>query len=962
MSSTLSRPLPGLRFDVPAPALDEALPRMDIACFVGFAERGPVGVPVAVESPAEYEAVFGSTLVLVPAARDDEDDTRALMPLSVGQFFLQGGRRAWVIRVAGDDAVTTRFPVQRMLQVRRAEGSGDWVAQPAWWRAASPGAWADGLSVQTWVSAHPLALTPLGLSGDHLRLLAAGPQVLGLARGDTLRVQLDIDDWVQARVREASAVQLSAGRLQRELTLDRLCSVKAVIGEPSLLRMVWMERGARGRELIERPVTAEGSWTSAGRLNWRCRLPARVELGVGEVVQLQFRRGAQAAWAALDAVHLTGVPDAQGLVTAELSARPWRVPARLGRPTLLRWVGSGQTRTGHWLQASVSTHQAGLEANAGATPGATIGPMALSLPPDISPSSEPTERDDDATWQARQKALPGLVDDHLHHLRQALQPAATGSIADFDRRSLHRFPVSADDVPPDAFWLPLGDLTNWNAPDEGQGLGARGIGLPALMREGLSSFSWRLFADRQLAELPTEALATQAENLLALHTRSQPLWGLHAAFGYGQTGLGEEATLLLAPDAVHPGWQRVTGQGAARSLHKAPAAPAEEDRSQFLACSLRPLAAPSFLPDAPPDARGNYRVRWSEPEPGLCFELQESTTPDFAVAVTLQQGPQTLFNAIGKPKGTWHHRVRARSGQRVSPWSHRLQVRVGHSDFALQAFEPTHLLALHRLMLRIAAARGDVLAVQALPRDTQWADAALHVDRLRAPEPGAEVPGLQPDEARVLSHGCLQHPWLHARSGDKVICTPPDGAVAGQLASSAWQRGAWLAVANRPFKDVLGLALPASTAVRQAMLDTQLNPVVSAAHGVVLGGEDTLYHLDTDWRPVHVRRLMALLRRAALRRGNQYVFEPNGPALHRTVERAFESLLSELMQRGAFAGRSAREAYQVAVVDSDLNSPGSLDAGRLFIELKVAPAQALRFLTVRLVRAGDRVRAQEGQA
>ena len=65
--------------------------------------------------------------------------------------------------------------------------------------------------------------------------------------------------------------------------------------------------------------------------------------------------------------------------------------------------------------------------------------------------------------------------------------------------------------------------------------------------------------------------------------------------------------------------------------------------------------------------------------------------------------------------------------------------------------------------------------------------------------------------------------------------------------------------------------------------------------------------------------------------------------------RAFESLLGELMQRGAFAGRSAREAYQVAVMDSDLNSPGSLDAGRLFIELKVAPAQALRFLTVRLV-------------
>jgi phage tail sheath protein FI len=195
-----------------------------------------------------------------------------------------------------------------------------------------------------------------------------------------------------------------------------------------------------------------------------------------------------------------------------------------------------------------------------------------------------------------------------------------------------------------------------------------------------------------------------------------------------------------------------------------------------------------------------------------------------------------------------------------------------------------------------------------------------------------------------------------------VISAPPDGATAGQLAASAWQRGAWLAVANRPLKDVLGVSLAASIAERQALLEAQVNPVVTAAHGVVLAGEDTLYHLDADWRPVHVRRLMSLLRRAALRRGNQYVFEPNGPTLHRTIERAFESLLGELMQRGAFAGRSAREAFQVVVVDDGLNSPASIDAGRLFIELKVAPAQALRFLTVRLVRAGDRVRAQENMA
>src|SRR3989344_2410127 len=103
MSSTLSRTLPGLRFDVPAAPLDESLPLMDIACFVCFAERRPVGVPVAVESPAEFEAVFGGELLLVPATTEAGEDTRALMPGSVAQFFLQGGRRAWVLGGAGGD-------------------------------------------------------------------------------------------------------------------------------------------------------------------------------------------------------------------------------------------------------------------------------------------------------------------------------------------------------------------------------------------------------------------------------------------------------------------------------------------------------------------------------------------------------------------------------------------------------------------------------------------------------------------------------------------------------------------------------------------------------------------------------------------------------------------------------------------------------------------------------------------
>ena len=56
---------PGIAFVFPANTLEEALPRMDIACFTGFAARGPVHEPVAVESPEQYRRVFGADLPLV---------------------------------------------------------------------------------------------------------------------------------------------------------------------------------------------------------------------------------------------------------------------------------------------------------------------------------------------------------------------------------------------------------------------------------------------------------------------------------------------------------------------------------------------------------------------------------------------------------------------------------------------------------------------------------------------------------------------------------------------------------------------------------------------------------------------------------------------------------------------------------------------------------------------------------
>ena len=59
--------------------------------FVGFAQRGPFNIPTVVASTSEFIATFGSVDVSQP------------LSLAVESFFLNGGKRAIIVRVGADD-------------------------------------------------------------------------------------------------------------------------------------------------------------------------------------------------------------------------------------------------------------------------------------------------------------------------------------------------------------------------------------------------------------------------------------------------------------------------------------------------------------------------------------------------------------------------------------------------------------------------------------------------------------------------------------------------------------------------------------------------------------------------------------------------------------------------------------------------------------------------------------------
>jgi phage tail sheath protein FI len=145
-----------------------------------------------------------------------------------------------------------------------------------------------------------------------------------------------------------------------------------------------------------------------------------------------------------------------------------------------------------------------------------------------------------------------------------------------------------------------------------------------------------------------------------------------------------------------------------------------------------------------------------------------------------------------------------------------------------------------------------------------------------------------------------------------------------------------VATANVPLQGVLALDPP--------MAPTDLvNTLARQPRGFLPTGADTL-SLDPDLGRINVRRLLILLRRLALRHGATYVFEPYGDALRRRVQHGFEALLDLLLARGALAGPTAASSYQVRV-----SAQTGLE-GRLVVELAVAPALPMRFLTIRLVQ------------
>ncbi len=181
-----TRPFPGIDFRAETPTTVD-LPRMDIAAFVGFAQRGPVHVPVVVEGYADFVDLFGGSYRLAWDAEEGLWQTACLAP-AVKAFFTQGGQRCWVVRVANQtQAVANQFPLAGLLQTNGKHYS------PVVAKACSVGSWSDDFHVKAEPQLDAMAFATRTVQpGVNFSLSLTLPRNQELQLGDLLR--LDFSD------------------------------------------------------------------------------------------------------------------------------------------------------------------------------------------------------------------------------------------------------------------------------------------------------------------------------------------------------------------------------------------------------------------------------------------------------------------------------------------------------------------------------------------------------------------------------------------------------------------------------------------------------------------------------------------------------------------------------------------------------------------------------------------------
>ncbi len=966
--------LPGVYF-LPAsrPAAME-LPPLDVAAFVGFAERGPLHVPVPLEDLSAYQSVFGGDF---PLARDEGGRTvSANLAPSVAAFFGNGGRRCYVVRVAGQQARTARFQVPGMV----ALGAGG-AARLASLSASSPGRWANALRLGTslQITSLPMmpgstqqpgsqAAAPIFQVMDDLHLLwqtTTAPQAIRV--GDVLRLTFsDGQQWlfpVSEIVTETAGPQATLAatvtwHLVSEVSASPPLSVEQgfclTSEEPVLFRDVDLALSGKDQGL---------SLTLSG--------PSVPAVQPGNVLLLRLSDGAtylfsvaevrhpdpQASPGELEAIarEMLALDQGSGLAPVFLSSPP----AALQSVERLRFDLVVMAGDKHLPTLGDLAFNAGhprfwrdiLLVESGFQPQASTGSAAPGTPTLTSRTEKPG-----MIGQPEISAGASASRQFAELLRgQRRDPAQDGDL-NISALSGLLAPVAAEDGAeaagydggPAMVYLPL-DMALLASARTGPDQDRQGF-------DDLDTFdraaSAQLFLDGYLVPDPgrsPSAGALMATALDRYFVQNLQLQGMHSLM------FVDEVALISVPDAGHRNWKRaaVEPPPALPAPPVTPPAPAA-----FKDCQQPPTISEVNPAHGSVDGGTEVRLKGSGFSMGDQLQVIFGGNPATEVSVLGCTTARCLTPPAGRP-GPVTVEVITPNGTGAKAEAFTYEQAATEPEFpemtAADDFDldDSPLLSIQQALVRLCEARADVVGILTLPQHFDKRQCIGWQQGLHQAL-GLTGYGSGFSDNADLSYVAVYHPWLLLRdesSPDQLRSVSCDGTVCGMIAARERQRQVWVAPANLQLQGVLGLSPSFSTDDWADLNDLQFNLIrpeprdFRAMSANTLSDERSLLQLS-------VRRLMILLRKAALDRGMDFAFESNHERFREGARVVLENMLRWMFERGAFAGPAPEASYRV-VTDDSINTPQSLEQGRFIAQIQVAPSQPLKFMTVRLVRTGE---------
>ncbi len=229
---------------------------------------------------------------------------------------------------------------------------------------------------------------------------------------------------------------------------------------------------------------------------------------------------------------------------------------------------------------------------------------------------------------------------------------------------------------------------------------------------------------------------------------------------------------------------------------------------------------------------------------------------------------------------------------------------------------------------------------------------------------GADKPkknaGLRP---RNSSYAAFYFPWIYTQAPlsrkKHEVLAPPSGFMAGIYARTDATRGVHKAPANESVNGALGLSYSVTQAEQGELNTKGVNCIRSfPTTGIKVWGARTLD--SGEWKYINVRRLFMMIEESIAESTRWVVFEPNDETLWKSVVRDVSAFLTLIWRDGALQGSSPEQAFFVKC-DAEINTQQVIDAGRLEIEIGIAPVKPAEFIVFKIGQwaGGTEVESEE---